>query len=155
MLKNSAIAAMLSLALILTGCASLPGGNGDTDITATLQQARNIVVSVQTTAPELVVIGDLSQEDADWLLENTQKALPLIDLAIRISSGVESGDPIEQIDAAIAMLRTARDSAGSPTAAEVLGRVTAALVFYRSMLVNQPTGDAKLSNIVSNDVVSD
>lgn len=137
MLKNSAIAAMLSLALILTGCASLPGGNGDPDITATLQQARTIVVSVQTTAPELVVIGDLSQEDADWLLENTQKALPLIDLAIRISSGVESGDPIAQIDAAIALLRTARDSAGSPTVAEVLGRVTAGLVFYRSMLAQQ------------------
>lgn len=136
MKKNLALAGLLSLALILSGCAIFTPAERQS-IADTMRQAHTIVLSIEATAPELVAIGDIAQSDADWLLERTGEVLPIIELAVQIAEGTIAGDAIAQLDTAIQVLRIARDQADKPALAEVLGRVTAGLVFYRSMLVNQ------------------
>lgn len=128
-----ALGLILAVGLILGGCGILTKQEAR-GLAESLHQARTLVVAVSASTPDLVAVGDLSQRDADWLAEQVGHVLPILDTAIAIANGSLQGDPVEQIDLAIAALRAARAQTGNEKAWEQLGRLTAGLVFYRNVL---------------------
>lgn len=129
-MKKLLIAALVAVNLVFAGCAVLTPAERES-ISELVWQMEKTVLGAQATAPELVASGDLSERDAAWIDEQANKVLPILKAARKIADGALEGDLLTQLDLTVEALRFAREHAPSPKAAEVIGRVTAAVVFYR------------------------
>jgi len=116
---------------LLLGCALF---NPDIQVEKRLQSAQVTLQAVEDTLPELVNTGDLTQSDADKLVNSIDKAQEIVAQAQRLAVDGLPQDSVCQIGLAIDALRVAQNEVQSESAKIQIGRTIAALTITKSVM---------------------
>lgn len=130
--------AVLALVALLSACAENPFNPspvGDPLIDG-LTSIHNATAGLIDSAEDLELAGDLSHDDVVWIRETAPKIDGAVTVALKIANGELQGDPVLQLDIALAALDTAIESAPSEGAARFMIRTRAVVKFYRGAVIN-------------------
>lgn len=120
--------------LLAHGCALV---DTNVPVEQRLQSAQVTLQAVEDTVPELVNSGDLTQSDADKLIEAINKAQVIVARAQALAVDGLPQDSAAQIGLAIEALRVAQGQVEGEQARQNIGRTIAALTITRSVLEQQ------------------
>lgn len=120
--------------LLAHGCAMF---DTNVPVEQRLESAQITLQAVEDTVPELVNSGDLTQSDADKLIEAIDKAQAIVAQAQALAVGGFPQDSAAQIGLAIDALRVAQGQVEGEQAKQNIGRTIAALMITRSVLEQQ------------------
>jgi len=133
-MKYLALIVLIPTLLLASGCTMF---DTNVPVEERLQSAQITLQAVEDTVPELVLSGDLTQSDADKLIEAIHKAEIIVARAQAFASDGLPQDSAGQIGLAIEALRVAQNQVEGEQAKQNIGRTIAALTITRSILEQQ------------------
>ena len=133
-MKHLPLIILIPTLLLANGCTMF---DTNVPVEERLQSAQITLQAVEDTVPELVLSGDLTQSDADKLIEAIHKAEIIVARAQAFASDGLPQDSAGQIGLAIEALRVAQNQVEGEQAKQNIGRTIAALTITRSILEQQ------------------